>query len=71
MMQVIGFAIGAAIGALLFELPKTLIVVGRRRSDERRYRRLCKERVEEAMSKPVTTSDDPLYSPGLRGERAA
>lgn len=68
MMEALGFAIGAVLAILLIELVKTLVVVGWRRKEERNYQRIRDERVAEAMSKPAKTSNDPLYSPGLRGD---
>lgn len=68
MMEVIGIIIDVTIAVLCIELVKTLIVVGWRRREERNYQRIRDERIAEAMSKPAKTSNDPLYSPGLRGD---
>lgn len=70
-MEAVGFAIGAVIAVLVIELIKTLVVVGLRRQEERNYQRLLDERIAEAKSKPVKTSNDPLYSLGLRGENVS
>lgn len=63
----VGIVIGGAVGAFILLLPLALFNVYMRRREERD----SAKRVKETLSKPAITSGDPLYSPGLRGDREA
>lgn len=65
---VVEMVVGFTLGFLVVGVITTLAVVALRSKRECYFLRLLDKRIAEAEAQTVIVSDDPLYSPGLRGD---
>lgn len=68
---VVEMVVGLTLGFLVVGVIATLAVVALRSKREFYFMRLLDKRIAEAEAQTVIVSDDPLYSPPLRGSDGA